>query len=188
MPRLRPCVTISRRDETQDVKKRLETVPWLQPCIDWNPKCSLRMRSRQWLLHLNHRLTCLITVMYNSFKTWNFVSFNIKFGQENVPNNERLFSRWAWFSSTLIVNADRLLHSLTRWCWLTPFTLDPSVTSLVKLGHFFCEVGKNSIKLKTGGVDLKTILNKIPKISTFPLSAFADDMASCWGDGLVHSY
>ena len=30
------------------------------------------------------------------------------------------------------------------------------------------------IKLKTGGVDLKTILNKIPKISTFPLSAFAD--------------
>jgi len=27
--------------------------------------------------------------------------------------------------------------------------------------------------LKTGGVDLKTILNKIPKMSTFPLSAFA---------------
>jgi len=29
--------------------------------------------------------------------------------------------------------------------------------------------------MKTGGVDLKTILNKIPKkISTFLLSAFAD--------------
>jgi len=38
----------------------------------------------------------------------------------------------------------------------------------------FGEVGKNSIKLKTGGVDLKTILNKIAKIFTFPLSAFAD--------------
>ena len=33
---------------------------------------------------------------------------------------------------------------------------------------------KNSTKLKTGGVDLKTILNKIPKIFMFPLSAFAD--------------
>jgi len=30
------------------------------------------------------------------------------------------------------------------------------------------------MKLKTGGLDLKTILNKIPEISTFPLSAFAD--------------
>jgi len=40
----------------------------------------------------------------------------------------------------------------------------------------FGEVGKNSIKLKTGGVILKTILNKITKISTFPLSAFADHM------------
>ena len=30
----------------------------------------------------------------------------------------------------------------------------------------------NSIKLKTGRVDLKTILNKIPNISMFPLSAF----------------
>jgi len=29
------------------------------------------------------------------------------------------------------------------------------------------------MKLKIGGVDLETILNKIPKISTFPLSAFA---------------
>jgi len=38
----------------------------------------------------------------------------------------------------------------------------------------FGEVGKNSVKLKTGGVDLETILNKIPKMSTFPLSAFAD--------------
>ena len=62
------------------------------------------------------------------------VSFNIKFGLENVPNDERLFSRWAWFSRTLIVNAERL--SYTRWRWLTPFTLDPSVTSLVQLGHF----------------------------------------------------
>ena len=33
---------------------------------------------------------------------------------------------------------------------------------------------ESSLKLKTGGVDLKTILNKIPKISTFPLSVFAD--------------
>jgi len=48
---------------------------------------------------------------------------------------------------------------------------------------------KNSIKLKTGGVDLKTILNKIPKISTFPLSAFADmTRHHDEGDGLVHSY
>jgi len=99
------------------------------------------------------------------------VNFNIKFGPENVPNDERLFSRWAWFSRTLIVNDDRL--SYTRWRWLTPFTLDPSVTSLVKLGHFWWS-WKKSIKLKTGGVDLKIILNKIPKISTFPFSVFAD--------------
>jgi len=99
------------------------------------------------------------------------VSFNIKFGPENVPDNEQLFSRWAWYSRTLIVNADRLYY--TRWRWLTPFTRDPSVTSLVKLGHFWWS-WKNSIKLKTGGVDLKSFLNKIPKISTFPLSAFAD--------------
>ena len=114
------------------------------------------------------------------------VSFNIKFGPENVPNDERLFSRWAWFSRTLIVNADRL--SYARWRWLTPFTLDPSVTSLVKLGHFLVKLEKNSIKLKTGGVDLKTILNKIPKISTYPLSASAD---VTWhhdeGGRLVHS-
>jgi len=32
------------------------------------------------------------------------------------------------------------------------------------MGHFG-KVGKNSIKLKTGGADLKTILNKIPKTS-----------------------
>jgi len=39
------------------------------------------------------------------------VSFNIKFGPGNVPNDERLFSRWAWFSRTLIVNADRLSYT-----------------------------------------------------------------------------
>jgi len=33
---------------------------------------------------------------------------------------------------------------------------------------------KITIKLKTGGVDLKTILIEIPKISTFLLTAFAD--------------
>jgi len=57
------------------------------------------------------------------------------------------------------------------------------VTSLVKLGHFG-EVGKNSIKLKTCGVDLKTIRKKVPKISTFAVGAFAD---MTW-HGLVHSY
>jgi len=40
-------------------------------------------------------------------------SFNNKFGPENVRNDERLFSRWVWFSRTLIDNADR--HSYTRW-------------------------------------------------------------------------
>ena len=57
-----------------------------------------------------------------------------------------------------------LIGSLTLVDALMPFILDPSVTSLVKLGHFG-EVGKNSIKLKTGLVDLKTILNKIQKKS-----------------------
>ena len=37
--------------------------------------------------------------------------FNINFGPENVPNDERLFSCWAWFSRTLIVNADRLSYT-----------------------------------------------------------------------------
>jgi len=64
------------------------------------------------------------------------VSFNIKFGLENVPNDERLFSRWAWFSRTLIVNADRF--SYTRWRVDTEsLTLNPSETSLVQLGHFW---------------------------------------------------
>ena len=104
------------------------------------------------------------------------VSFNIKFGPENVPNDERLFSCWAWFSRTLIVNADRL--SYTRWRWLTPFTLDPS---LVKLGHFWWS-WKNSMKLKTGGVDLKTILNKILKNLQFSSQCFCrHDMTSWWG-------
>jgi len=67
-----------------------------------------------------------------------------------------------------------------RWRWLTPFTLDPSVTSLVKLGHFWWS-WENSIKLKTGRVDLKTILHKIPKIYTFPLCFFRYDMATWWG-------
>ena len=62
------------------------------------------------------------------------VSFNIKFGPENVPNDERLFSCWAWFSRTLITSDT---CGLTHRCWLTPFTLDPSVTSLVKLEHFW---------------------------------------------------
>jgi len=66
------------------------------------------------------------------------LSFNIKFGPENVPNDERLFSCWTWFlSRTLMVNTDCDWLSYTRWRWLTLFTLDPLVTSLVKLGHFW---------------------------------------------------
>ena len=40
---------------------------------------------------------------------------NVKFGPENVPNDERLFSRWAWFSRTDSQRWSALLHSLTRW-------------------------------------------------------------------------
>jgi len=81
-----------------------------------------------------------------------------------------------------------LLHSLTRWCWLTPFTLDPSVTSLVKLGHFG-EVGKIVQIWKLVELILKQSWTKYQKSPHFPLSAFAD---MTWhndkGDGLVHSY
>jgi len=95
---------------------------------------SLKIRGRQSPAHRPNPAR-----EFRPFGPRRLVSFNIKFGPENVPNDERLFSRWAWFSHTLIVNADRL--SYTHWHWLTPFTLDPSVISLVKLRHFG-EVGK----------------------------------------------
>ena len=51
-------------------------------------------------------------------------------------------------------------HSLTHWLWLAPLYLTRSVTRPVTLGHFLVKFGKNSIKLKIGKDDLKTILKK----------------------------
>ena len=56
------------------------------------------------------------------------VSFNSKFGLENVPNDERLFSRYAWFSRTLIVlliGSLTLVDAPTLTLTNTAFTLDP---------------------------------------------------------------
>jgi len=54
----------------------------------------------------------------------------------NTLIDKRLFSGWARFSRTLIVDADWL--SYTHWCWLAPIHLTRSVTSpvtfLVKFG------------------------------------------------------
>ena len=53
--------------------------------------------------------------------------------------DERLFSHWAWFSRILIVNDDRL--SYTYWRvgadWLPLHLTLRSLTSLMKLGHFW---------------------------------------------------